>query len=316
MSKIIDGEKIAQEIKKEVYDELKRIKNQFDISPKIASIMVGENPSIKAYVNNQRKLCNELGIEIEIFSFDNNIPQQEIEQKISQLNDAKDVNAIILNLPLPPHLNQKDLQNKISPLKDVEGITAENLGKLFYSETSSLIVAPCTALSVIECIKSTQIELKGKEVVIVGHSEIVGKPLLLLLLSSPLNSPTPTVCHISTKNLKEHTKRADILIVAAGKPNLITEDMIKEGAIVIDVGINIVKVLDKNGKEIIDEKTNKPKTKIVGDVDFENVFKKSSFITPVPGGVGVVTTCILAKNLINLIKIQNSLPVEGYKIII
>ncbi len=314
MAQIIDGKKIAQRFQQEIYDELNKIKSTLNISPKIVSIIIGDNPATKVYVNNQCKLCNELGIEFVFLNLNDDISQQEVEQKILQLNNAKDVNAIILNLPLPPHLNQRKLQNQISPLKDVEGITAENLGKLFYAETSP-IVAPCAALSVIECIKFTQIELKGKEVVIVGHSEIVGKPILLMFLSSLLNSPTPTVCHIATKNLKEHTKRADILIVAVGKPNLITEEMVKDGVVIIDVGINRVKMLDENGKEIIDEKTNKPKTKIVGDVDFENVLKKASFITPVPGGVGAVTTCILIKNLINLIKLQNSLPVEGYKII-
>lgn len=313
LPQIIDGTKIAQKIKQEVYKELKQIKSKLNIVPKIVSIVVEETPATTVYVKNQSKICNELGINFEILTFNSQISQEEVEQRIIQLNNDSKVNAIMLNLPLPKHLNQIKLQNKISPLKDVEGITAENLGKLFYAETSP-IVAPCTALSVIECIKSTQVELKGKEVVIVGHSEIVGKPVLLMLLSSLLNSPTPTVCHIATKNLKEHTKRADILIVAVGKPNLITEDMVKEGVIVIDVGINRIKVLDKDGKEIIDEKTNKPKTKIVGDVDFENVSKKSSFITPVPGGVGVVTTCILAKNLLNLVKFQYSLPVEGYKI--
>ncbi len=310
---IIDGNKIANRIKNEVQQQLEELKNKFSITPKIVSIIVGENPATKVYVNTQCKVCEELGVKIEVLSLNNDITEDELEQRIEQLNADKDVNAIMLNLPLPQQLNQRKLQNKILSLKDVEGITAENLGKLFYAETPP-VVAPCTALAVIECLKETKVELKGKEVVIVGHSEIVGKPVLMLLLSSLFSSPTPTVCHIATKNLAEHTKNADVLIVAVGKPNLITADMVKEGVIVIDVGINRVKILDENGKEIIDEKTGKPKTKIVGDVDFENVSKKSSFITPVPGGVGAVTPCILIKNLVNLVKLQYNLPTEGYKI--
>lgn len=312
-AQIIDGTKIAQRIKHEVQTELELIKNKIGIVPKVVSIIVGENPATKVYVNNQCKICNELGINVELLQLDEKISQYELEQKIFELNNDNKVNAIMLNLPLPQHLNQRKLQNLISAQKDIEGITAENLGKLFYAETQPY-VAPCTALAVIECLKETKIELKGKETVIVGHSEIVGKPILLMLLSSLLGSVTPTVCHIATKDLSSHTKRAEILIVAVGKPNLITADMVKEDVVVIDVGINRVKVLDENGKEIIDEKTGKPKTKIVGDVDFENVSRKASFITPVPGGVGAVTTCILSKNLVNLVKLQKGLPVEGYKI--
>jgi len=310
---IIDGNKIVQRIKNEIVEQINELKSKFFLTPKIVSIIVGENPATKVYVNTQCKICDELGVNIEVLSLDSNITEDELEQKIEELNNDKNVNAIMLNLPLPQHLNQRKLQNKILSSKDVEGITAENLGKLFYAETPP-VVAPCTALSVIECLKEAKVELKGKEVVIVGHSEIVGKPVLMLLLSSLLSSPTPTVCHIATKNLQQHTKNADVLIVAVGKPNLITADMVKDGVIVIDVGINRIKVLDKNGKEIIDEKTGKPKTKIVGDVDFENVSKKALFITPVPGGVGSVTYCILIKNLINLIKLQFNLSVEGYKI--
>ncbi|MCX7716179.1 MAG: bifunctional 5,10-methylenetetrahydrofolate dehydrogenase/5,10-methenyltetrahydrofolate cyclohydrolase [Endomicrobia bacterium] len=312
-AQIIDGVKIAERIKNEVKYEIIEIKNKFNLKPKIVSIIIGENPATKVYVNNQIKICNEVGIEVELLQLDQNISQNEIENKIIVLNNQKDIHGIMLNLPLPQHLNSRKLQNLISPAKDVEGVTAENLGKLFYAELPP-IVAPCTALAVIECIKETKVELKGKETVIVGHSEIVGKPTLLMLLSSLLKSVTPTVCHIATKNLTEHTRRAEILIVAVGKPNLITEDMVSNDVIVIDVGINRVKILDKDGKEIIDEKTGKPKTKIVGDVDFENVSKKASFITPVPGGVGSVTTCMLTKNLVNLIKIQLNIEVSGYKI--
>lgn len=312
-AQIIDGIKIAQKIKQEVQNDLIEFKNRVGIVPKIVSIITGDNPASKVYLNNQCKICSELGVDVEILELKQDISQKEIEEKIIKLNNDNNINAIMLNLPLPSHLNQRKIQNLISPKKDIEGITAENLGRLFYAETPFL-VAPCTALSIIECIKETKIKLKGKEIVIIGHSEIVGKPVLLILLSSVLSSPTPTVCHIATKELVFHTRRADILIVAVGKANLITEDMVKEGVVVIDVGINRVKVLDQNGKEVIDEKTGKPKTKLVGDVDFENVSKKASFITPVPGGVGAITTSILVKNLANLLKLQYNLPVEGYKL--
>ncbi len=311
-AQIIDGIKIAERIKQEVKNEMEQIRSKFNTKAKIVSIVVGENPATKVYISNQSKVCCEVNIDIELLQLQENISQEELERKIIELNHNTSVNGIMLNLPLPQHLNSRKLQNLISPIKDVEGITAENLGKLFYAETP-LIVAPCTALAIVECLKETKVELKGKETVVVGHSEIVGKPAVLMLLSSLLSSPTVTVCHIATKNLKEHTKNAEILIVAVGKPGLITEDMVKHGVIVVDVGINRVKVLDENGKEIIDEKTGKPKTKIVGDVE-PKVATKASFITPVPGGVGAVTSCILAKNLLNLVKLQLGLSVEGYKI--
>ncbi|MCS7150983.1 MAG: bifunctional 5,10-methylenetetrahydrofolate dehydrogenase/5,10-methenyltetrahydrofolate cyclohydrolase [Endomicrobia bacterium] len=312
-AQIIDGTKIAENIKKQILQEVEMLKQQFNLKPTVVTIAVGENPATKVYINNQCKICDELGIEVKLLQLDQNVTQKDVEQTIQQLNEDKNVHGIMLNLPLPQQLNSRKLQNLISPKKDVEGVTAENLGKLFYAEVTP-VVAPCTALAVIYCLKDTGVELKGKETVIVGHSEIVGKPVLLMLLSSLFASVTPTVCHIATKNLSEHTKRAEILIVAVGKPNLVTADMVKEEVIVIDVGINRVKVLDENGKEVIDDKTGKPKTKIVGDVDFENVSKKASFITPVPGGVGSVTTCILAKNLVNLVKLQLGIEVDGYKI--
>lgn len=312
-AKIIDGIKIAQKIKQEVLKEILEFKKKLKITPKIVSITVGDNPATKIYLNTQCKICKELGVDIEILNFKENISQKEIEKKISKLNNDEKVHAIILNLPLPQHLNKRKIQNLISPKKDVEGITSENLGKLFYAE-EKFLVAPCTALAIMECLKETKINLKSKEVVIVGHSEIVGKPVLLMLLSSLLSSPTVTVCHIATKNLDFHTKKADVLIVAVGKPNLITENMVKKGVVIIDVGINYVNVKECGGKEIINEKSNETKVKLVGDVDFENVSKKASFITPVPGGVGPVTNSILMKNLVNLLKQQYGLPLDGYKI--
>lgn len=314
MAQIIDGIKISERIKNELIIELQEIKNKFNQKPKLSSIIVGDNPATKVYIKNQSKILDELEIPYEIIELKEQTKESELEELISQLNNSNEITGIMLNMPLPAHINSRKMQNKISPQKDVEGITAENLGKLIYAEINP-VVAPCTALSVIECLKETKVDLKGKETVIVGHSEIVGKPILLMLLSSLLGSVTPTVCHIATKNLAEHTRRAEILIVAVGKPGLINGDMVQPGVIVIDVGINRVKMLDANGKEIIDEKTGKPKTKIVGDVDFPSVASKASFITPVPGGVGSVTTILLIKNLINLFKLQTGEKVDGYKIL-
>lgn len=311
-AQIIDGIKIAQRIKEEVKNQLQVVMNKVGKEPKVASIVVGENPATTVYVKNQCKIFDELKIPYQIVNLENDTTEEKLEEEISRLNNSSEVTGIMLNMPLPQHINSRKMQNKILPSKDVEGITAENLGKLIYAEFSP-VVAPCTALAVMECLKETGVELKGKNAVIVGHSEIVGKPVLLMLLSSLLGSVTPTVCHIATKNLPEHTKEADILIVAVGKAGLINGEMVKDEVVVIDVGINRVKVFDDKGIQIIDEKTGKPKTKIVGDVDFDSASQKASFITPVPGGVGSVTTILLAKNLLNLFKLQVGEKVEGYK---
>ncbi len=312
MTTIIDGTKIAQRIKEELKIELEEVKTSLGKEPLLVSIIIGDNPATKVYVKNQCKIFDELQIKYELVELPQEIKENELEERIVKMNNEPQITGIMLNLPLPPNINQRKIQNTISPLKDVEGITAENLGKLVYAEFTP-IVAPCTALAVIECLKETKVELKGKNTVIVGHSEIVGKPILLMLLSSLLGSVTPTVCHIATKNLAEHTKNAEILIVAVGKSKLITAEMVNDGVIVIDVGINRVEVVDEKGQPVIDEKTGKPKTKIVGDVDFESVSRKASFITPVPGGVGSVTTVMLARNLVNLFKTQLGLKVKPYK---
>ncbi|MEW6040061.1 MAG: bifunctional 5,10-methylenetetrahydrofolate dehydrogenase/5,10-methenyltetrahydrofolate cyclohydrolase [Elusimicrobiota bacterium] len=302
-AKIIDGNLIAEKIKSELKSELGTLKLKTGKPPVLAAVQVGENPASKVYIRNQKQYCEETGIEYHLVQTDENVGEEKIQDEISKLNSDEDVTGIILQMPLPQSVNPKKLQMQIASSKDVEGITPPNLGMLVYSEISP-VVAPCTALSVIECIKSTEVEIKGKETVIVGHSEIVGKPVTLMLLSSLLSSATPTVCHIATKDLKTHTGRADILIVAVGKPGLIRGDMVKEGAIIIDVGINRIPLLDEKGNKVIDEKTGKPKFKTVGDVAFDEVLPKASFITPVPGGVGAVTTVMLIKNLLNLWKMQ------------
>ncbi|MCD6219782.1 bifunctional 5,10-methylenetetrahydrofolate dehydrogenase/5,10-methenyltetrahydrofolate cyclohydrolase, partial [Candidatus Calescamantes bacterium] len=215
-------------------------------------------------------------------------------------NQDEKVNGIILQVPVPSHMNAREIQMRISPKKDAEGMNPYNIGLLVYGRGR---MVPCTAKAAMTLLESTGLSLKGLEVTIVGHSEIVGKPLTLMLLESLFESPTPTVCHISTKDLSFHTKRADVLIVAVGKAGLIRGNMIKEGAVVIDIGINRVPVLDERGNPVLDEK-GKKKMKIVGDVVFEEAVEKASFITPVPGGVGPVTTAILLKNTLEAVKLQ------------
>lgn len=301
MGEIIDGNKIAENIKAQIKKELEELKLKTNKVPSLHAIIIGENPAIEVYVKNQQKTCQEVGVSYYQDRFKEDITKEEIVRFIEKLNGDEEITGIILQLPLPKGLNPREIQPCISPEKDVEGVTPQNLGMLVYSEVKHF-VAPSTALAVMECLKSTGVELKGKEVVIVGHSEIVGKPIALLMLSSLFESATPTVCHIATKDLKFHTSRADILIVAVGKAEFIKPDMVKEGAIVIDVGINRVPLKDANGNIIIDEKTGKPKMKTVGDVDFEGVKEKALYITPVPGGVGAVTTVMLLKNTLELFK--------------
>lgn len=285
-NKIIDGKEIASRIKKEIVSEISLIKKERKFLPKLVSLIVGDIPQTVSYCNSQRKVCLELGIEFEIIKLNENISQQQLANKIEKLNGDNLVGGIILNLPLPSHIKQYEVQNKISQLKDVECVTSRNLGELIYTDKEPKIY-PCTAQAVVECLRKTRVSLKGKEIVIVGHSEIVGKPLSMLLLKSKFNSPTVTVCHISTRDLLFHTKRAEILIVAVGKPNFVNSSMIKKGSIIIDVGIN------------------KLNDSIVGDVNFNDVIKKASKITPVPGGVGAITSYLLIKNFITLCKIRD-----------
>jgi len=279
---LLDGKVIAQKIKDEVSREIGILKEK-GITPSLTAVQVGENASSQVYINAQKKNCETLGINYNLQVLPATTTEKELISFIEKLNNEKNVNGIILQMPLPQGVNARNVQSKISPKKDVEGMNPANMGMLVYG---NLKVGPCTALAVIEILKSTG-SLKGKEAVIVGHSEIVGKPVSLLLLQWPLDSATTTVCHIATKDLPFHVKRAEVLVVAAGKPGLVKGDWIKEGAIVVDVGINRL-----------------PDGKIVGDVEFEGASARASWITPVPGGVGPVTTAILLKNTVEATKWQ------------
>ena len=282
-AQLIDGKAVAKRVKEELKKEIDEMKEKHKSSPFLLAVQVGENPASAAYLKSQRKGCQEVGIDYEVQQLPQDISEEELIQFIKEKNRDSKITGIILQMPLPEKIDAEKVQEAVDPSKDVEGVNPQNMGLLMYGWPG---LVPCTALAVMELIKSTRTSIKGKQVTLVGHSSLVGKPLAMLLLSSPFDSATTTVCHIATRDLAANTKRAEILIVAVGKPGLIKGDMIKEGAIVIDVGINRVE------------------GKIVGDVVFEEAKEKASAITPVPGGVGPVTTAMLLKNTVQAWKIQ------------
>lgn len=296
-AKLLDGEVLAGKIKEGLKREIEELKGR-GISPSLTAVQVGENPASRVYIRHQKKSCEEIGIAYRLQELSGEATEDELLQLIEKLDSEARVTGIILQMPLPSQINARRVQATISPAKDVEGMNPANMGMLVYGQAK---VAPCTALGARELLRSSGVDLKGKEVTIVGHSEIVGKPLALMLLQSLNASPTPTICHIATRDLAAHTRRADILMVAAGKAGLIKGDMIKEGAIVIDIGINRIPVLDKQGNPVLNEK-GKPKKKTVGDVVFEEAAGKASYISPVPGGVGPLTTAMLLKNTVECAK--------------
>ncbi len=282
MSTIINGKELAKKIRSELKLECDELKSK-GIEPKLAVIMVGDNAASKVYVRNKSRACDEIGIKYEEYLLDENITQKDLEDLIKKLNQAKDVNGILLQSPIPNHLDINKAFKEISYIKDVDGFTPSSVGKLTIGENTFI---SCTPYGVMKMFEAYNIDLEGKDVVIIGRSNIVGKPLIQCCLSK---NATVTTCHSKTKNLAEHTKRADILISAIGKAKFITEDMVKKGAVVIDVGINRTE-----------------EGKLVGDVDFENVEKIASYITPVPGGVGPMTIAMLMNNVIKATKEQHN----------
>ena len=281
MATIIDGKGLAKKIRENLKIECDELKAK-GINPKLAVVMVGDNPASKVYVRNKSRACDEIGITYEEFLLDENITQQELNDLIKNLNDKKEVNGILLQSPLPDHLNINEAFKTISYRKDVDGFTPSSVGKLAIGEDTFI---SCTPYGVIKMLEEYNIDVEGKEVVILGRSNIVGKPLIQCCLSK---NATVTVCHSKTKNIEQHTKRADILIAAIGKAKFVKQDMVKKVAVVIDVGINRT----EDGK-------------LVGDVDFENVEKVASYITPVPGGVGPMTIAMLMNNVIKAARVQN-----------
>lgn len=281
MAQLLEGKPIADNIKTALAAEVAALKARYGKGPKLAALQIGENESSAVYVKAQKKACESAGIEYELKVLPQDISQSEAESVISGLNEDSSTSAVILQMPVPKGIDPKKLLNRIIPGKDAEGMHPENLGKILSGQYR---VAPCTAMAVMELLESTGVKLYGKEAVVVGHSEIVGKPLALMLLNK---FATTTVCHIATGErgvLPEHVKRAEILVVAVGKAGVVKGGWVKDGAIVIDVGIN------KAGE------------KIVGDVEFDAAAKKASYITPVPGGVGPLTTAILMRNTVEQFK--------------
>ncbi|WP_338951352.1 bifunctional 5,10-methylenetetrahydrofolate dehydrogenase/5,10-methenyltetrahydrofolate cyclohydrolase [Fusobacterium nucleatum] len=276
---LMDGKELARDIKTKIKTEIDNIKKIHNINPMVATILVGDNQASQVYLNSQIKSYQDLGIGVQKYFFSEEISEAYLLNLIDKLNKDTEVDGIMVNLPLPPQINVTKVLNSIKLVKDVDGFKAENLGLLFQNNEG--FTSPSTPAGIMALIEKYNIDLEGKDVVVVGSSNIVGKPIAALILNS---RGTVTICNIYTKNLAEKTKNADILISAVGKPKLITEDMVKEGAVVIDVGINRV-----NGK-------------LEGDVDFESVQKKASHITPVPGGVGALTVAMLLSNILKSFK--------------
>lgn len=278
---LLEGKVIAEGLKAKVKGEVEALKALHGKAPKLTALQIGENASSAVYVKAQKKTAEALGIEYELKMAPDTISQAGAENLVKGMNEDTKISAIILQLPVPKGIDAKKLAREIAPEKDAEGMHPENLGKIISGQYK---IGPCTAMAVMELLESTKVNLYGKEAVIVGHSEIVGKPLSLMLLNK---FATTTVCHIGTGErgvLPDHVKRAEVLIVAVGRAGLIKSDWVKEGAIVIDVGVN--KIGDK----------------IVGDVEFDGASQRAAYITPVPGGVGPITTTILMRNTVELFK--------------
>jgi len=275
---ILDGKKLSEKIKEEVKKEVEELKKS-GIVPGLAVILVGNDPASQTYVRMKKNACEKVGMYSIVHEFPEDITEKELFSTIEMINNNPNIHGLLIQLPLPKHIDTTKILEAVAPEKDVDGFHPYNMGRLVEGLDS---FAPCTPLGVMEIFKEYNIDVKGKDVCVVGASNIVGKPMWALLINE---MATVDICHIATKDLASHTKRADIVIVGVGKPNLITENMIKEGAIIIDIGINKI-----DGR-------------IVGDVDFENVSKKASYITPVPGGVGPMTIAMLLKNTIKAAKI-------------
>lgn len=275
---ILDGKKVSAKVREDLKLEVDNLKKE-GIKPKLAVIMVGNDLASKVYVRNKNKACEEIGIEYEEFLLGEETTMEELLNVIDNLNKNQNIDGILLQSPIPKHLDINKAFRTILPEKDVDGFHPINAGKLSIGEKCFV---PCTPHGVVKIIEEYNIETEGKNVVIVGRSNIVGKPLIQCMLQK---NATVTVCHSKTRNLEEFTKKADILIVAIGKQKFITENMVKEGVVVIDIGIN----RNEEGK-------------LVGDVDFDNVSKKASYITPVPGGVGPMTVAMLMENVVEAAK--------------
>ena len=281
---IIDGKKVSAKVKEQVKQQTRKLFEEHGVTPGLAVVIVGDDPATRVYVNNKKKACELVGFRSEEYALSASATQEELLSLVQTLNQKEDINGILVQLPLPKHLDDKAVIEAIDPRKDVDAFHAVNVGKIMLGEYDFL---PCTPAGVMEMLHSYDISVEGKECVVIGRSNIVGKPMGMLLLHE---NGTVTICHSRTKNLAEVCRRADILVAAVGIPKFVTADMVKDGAVVIDVGMD----RDENGK-------------LCGDVDFQNVCEKCSYITPVPGGVGPMTIATLMKNTLKACKLQNGI---------
>lgn len=284
MSNIIDGKAVSQSIKDRIKEEAAQLKEKYGVTAGLAVIIVGGDPASRIYVNNKKKACEYVGFDSYEYALPEETTESELLELINKLNNDDRIDGILCQLPLPKHIDENVIINNIAPNKDVDAFHPVNVGKIMIGDYSFL---PCTPAGVMELIASTGVDIKGKECVVVGRSNIVGKPMSMLLLHK---SGTVTICHSKTKDLKAECKRADILVAAVGVPNLIKGDMIKEGAVVIDVGMNRL----DNGK-------------LCGDVEFETASKVADYITPVPGGVGPMTIAMLMQNTLTAAKVNRNI---------
>lgn len=281
MYKLISGKEVSESVKLRVADEVKALKAN-GIEPCLAVILVGDDPASRVYVNNKKKACEFCGIRSLEYVLPAETTEEELIALVKKLNDDKSVNGILCQLPLPKHLDEKKVLNLIKPEKDVDAFHPENVGHIMIGDFNFL---PCTPAGIMEMFRFENIDLDGKNCVVIGRSNIVGKPMAMLMLKE---NATVTICHSRTKNLKEIVADADVIVAAVGRPNFVTADMVKDGAVIIDVGINRM----DDGK-------------LCGDVDFEACKEKASYITPVPGGVGPMTIATLMQNTITATRIQN-----------
>lgn len=283
MANIIDGKVISAAVKSRIARETEELKIK-GVTPGLAVIIVGEDPASKVYVNNKKKACVDLGMKSFEYALPEDTTEKELLELINKLNNDKEVNGILCQLPLPSHLDEELVINSILPEKDVDAFHPQNVGKIV---TGNYDFLPCTPAGIMEMLEYEKIDITGKHCVVIGRSNIVGKPMSMLLLHK---NGTVTICHSKTKNLAEVCRTADILVAAVGRANFVTADMVKEGAVVIDVGINRL----ENGK-------------LCGDVNYAQVEPKASYITPVPGGVGPMTIATLMKNTLTAAKKQNGI---------
>ena len=287
-AQIIDGKQVAADLRAELKAEVAKLKEQ-GIVPGLAVVLVGEDPASKSYVTAKERACEEMGIYSNDNRLDADTSQKDLMALVEKLNNDPKINGILVQLPLPKGLNEAEVLLAINPAKDVDGFHPMNVGKMVVGEKTFL---PCTPHGVLQLLMRSGVAIEGAEAVIVGRSNIVGKPLAnMLIQKNPTGNATVTVCHTRTKDLSYHTKRADIVIAAAGRPNTVTAEMVKDGAVVIDVGVNRV-----------EDATKKRGYRLVGDVDFEAIKEKASFITPVPGGVGPMTITMLLFNTVESAK--------------